>query len=213
VTKRKPTTESGQPARHADDDAARREAVALLRGDRGLTDNLRIDTIATLRLTLDHYHTRAQSGEKVDLASLLACEERLRSLLPPARAPADTKLAEHQRGQQALAPVIKFVRGLHEQISALTQENVTLRIAARSALAPAPAPVTPTEADVVPPSEQADRDFHIGGPKSGPDDPRPVTIEGKATAAPAADDGVDLRAGFDDGRPEPWRPFSHLYER
>jgi hypothetical protein len=153
----KPTTE--QPARRPatdDTDAVRREAIALLRGDVGLTDNLKIDLVATLRMAIDAHHARAQAGEKVDLAQLLAAEERLRTLLPPARAPADTKLTEHQRHQAAIAPVIKYVRSLHEQIAALTQENVVLRVAARSALAPAPgaapveaAPAAPAANNVV----------------------------------------------------------------
>jgi hypothetical protein len=200
VTKRKPTIEHQQPAGRPtidDVDAVRAEAIALLAGDRGLTDNLQIDLVSTLRMALDNHHARAQAGEKVDLGQLLAAEERLRSLLPAARAPADTKLSEHQRHQAAIAPVIKFVRSLHDQIAALQAENVTLRSAARSALAPAPAAITPTEADVVPPSEQADRD---SGPKIGPDDRKSVVIDA---------DAVDLRAGFStDNSDQSWRAFS-----
>jgi hypothetical protein len=130
--RRQPTTDA---------DAVRREAVALLRGDIGLTDNLRIDTVATLRMAIDGHHERAMAGERVDLAQLLAAEERLRTLLPPARPLPDSKLAEHQRRQAAIAPVIKYVRGLHEQVAALQAENVTLRAAARAALASGAAPV------------------------------------------------------------------------
>jgi hypothetical protein len=141
--------------KRTDAEAVRAEAVALLRGDIGLTDNLKIDTVATLRMAIDAHRERAMAGEKVDLGQLLQAEERLRSLLPPARAAADAKLSEHQRREAALAPVITFVRGLHEQISALTRENVTLRSAARSALAPAPgagaAPAPPAPADNVVP--------------------------------------------------------------
>jgi hypothetical protein len=201
MTKRKPTTESSRPARRTDDDAVRREAIALLRGDIGLTDNLRIDTVATLRMAIDAHHERAMAGEKVDFAQLLAAEARLREILPPARQLPDSKLAEHQRRQAALAPIIKYVRGLHEQIAALQAENVTLRSAARSALSPAPG-AAPSEVDIVPPGEQADRD---PGQRPGPDDPprKPVVIDA---------DSVDIRQGFDN-KPEPWRPFSHLYER
>jgi hypothetical protein len=160
MTKRKKPTEHQQPARRPatdDVDAVRAEAIALLKGDRGLTDNLQIDLVSTLRMAIDAAHARASAGERVDLAQLLVAEERLRSLLPPARALPDTKLAEHQRRQAALQPVIAYVRGLHEQIAALTQENVTLRAAARSALAPAPgaapveaAPAAPAANNVVP---------------------------------------------------------------
>jgi hypothetical protein len=185
MTKRKPTTESSRPARHTDD-AVRAEAIALLQGDIGLTDNLRIDTVATLRMALDHHHARAQAGEKVDLAQLLAAEERLRSLLPAARPLPDTKLTEHQRQQAAIAPVIKHVRSLHEQIAALTHENVTLRAAARSALAPAPG-AAPVEA----------------APAAAADNVVPL----KPPAAAADADAVDLRLGFDNVR-EPWREFA-----
>jgi hypothetical protein len=111
-------------------------------------------------MAIDAAHARASAGERVDLAQLLAAEERLRSLLPPARPLPDTKLTEHQRHQAAIAPIIKYVRGLHEQIASLTQENVTLRAAARTALAPAPgagaAPAPPAPADnVVPLSRPA----------------------------------------------------------
>jgi hypothetical protein len=188
MTKRKPT-EHQQPARRPatdDVDAVRREAVLLLAGDRGLTDALRIDTVATLRMALDAYHARAQAGEKVDLVQLLACEERLRSFLPPARAPADTKLTEHQRHQAAVEPIIKYARSLHEQIAALTAENVTLRSAARSALAPAPG-AAPAPVETAPAANNV------------------VPLK----AAPAADDGaIDIRGGYSSGPPEPWRAFS-----
>jgi hypothetical protein len=196
VTKRKAKPTERRPARQPDDtEAVRAEAIALLRGDRGLTDNLQIDLVATLRMALDNHHARAQAGERVDLAQLLAVEERLRALLPPARPLPNTALVEHQRRQAALAPIIRYVRGLHEQISALTAENVALRLAARSALAPAHAAPAVEAA----PAAHADN---------------VVALKPAAAAAPAADDGaLDIRQGFDNDRPEPWRPFSHLFER
>jgi hypothetical protein len=199
MTKRKKPTEHQQPARRPttdDTDAVRAEAIALLAGDIGLTDNLRIDTVATLRMALDHHHARAMAGEKVDLAQLLAAEERLRSLLPPARPLPNTKLAEHQRREKAVAPIIAYVRRLHEQISALTHENTVLRLAARSALAPAHAAPIVEAAPAAPAGNV-------------------VPLKPAAAAAPAADDAdaFDLRAGFNNDEPEPWRPFSHLYER
>ena len=161
MTKRKPPPEKPRP-KTDDADAVRAEAIALLRGDVGLTDNLKIDLVSTLRMAIDAAHARASAGERVDLAQLLAAEERLRSLLPPARPLPDTKLTEHQRHQAAIAPIIKYVRGLHEQIASLTQENVTLRAAAKSALAPdaAPArveaaPAAPAAHNVVPLSRPA----------------------------------------------------------
>jgi hypothetical protein len=177
MTRRKPTTEH-RPARRTDDDAVRAEAIALLRGDIGLTDNLRIDTVATLRMAIDAHHERAMAGEKVDLGQLLAAEERLRSLLPPARQLPDSKQAEHERHQAAIAPVIKYVRGLHEQIAALTQENVTLRVAARAVLAPAPgAGAAPVEAAPAAPAANV-------VPLSKPRAPAPAA---PAPAAPAYD--------------------------
>jgi hypothetical protein len=133
-----------RPARQPDDaQRARREAAALLRGDVTLSDELRLDTIMALRAAIDNANDRASTGERVDLAQLLVAEERLRAILPPARPLPDNKLAEHQRREAAIAPVIKFVRRLHAQISELSEENVRLRVQLRtaSALAPAPAPV------------------------------------------------------------------------
>jgi hypothetical protein len=154
--------------KRTDAEAVRREAVALLRGDIGLTDNLRIDTVATLRMALDNHHERAMAGEKVDLGQLLQAEARLREILPPTRAP-DSKQAEHQRHQAAIAPVIAHVRGLHEQIASLTQENTTLRLAVRSALAPAPGAV-PAPAPV----EAADNVVPMSRPASAAPAPAPA---------------------------------------
>jgi hypothetical protein len=66
---------------------------------------------------------------------------------------------------------------------------------------PARPAITPSDGDITPPGERAELD---PGMRPGPDDPRPpVVIDA---------DAVDIRAGFDDVA-EPWRPFSHLYER
>ena len=140
----KPTTEKRRQPTTDDAQRSRREAAALLRGDVALSDELRLDTIMALRASIDNANDRAMRGERIDLAQVLQAEERLRAILPPARPLPDNKLAEHQRRQAAIAPVIAFVRGLHEQIASLTQENVTLR--ARSALAPAPGAAPAVEA-------------------------------------------------------------------
>ena len=130
----KPTTEKRRQPTTDDAQRSRREAAALLRGDVALSDELRLDTIMALRASIDNANDRAMRGERIDLAQVLQAEERLRAILPPARPLPDNKLAEHQRRQAALAPVVGYVRSLHEQIAALQAENA----AARSALAPAP---------------------------------------------------------------------------
>jgi hypothetical protein len=103
------TKQKTEPARRPTDDAdaVRREAIALLRGDIGLTDNLKIDLVSTLRLAIDAHHARAMAGERVDLAQLLVAEERLRAILPAARPLPDSKQAEHDAHQAAIAPVIQ----------------------------------------------------------------------------------------------------------
>ena len=142
----KPTTEKRRQPTTDDAQRSRREAAALLRGDVALSDELRLDTVMALRASIDNANDRAMRGERIDLAQVLQAEERLRAILPPARPLPDNKLAEHQRRQAAIAPVIAFVRGLHEQIASLTQENVTLRAAARTAPAPAPGAAPAVEA-------------------------------------------------------------------
>jgi hypothetical protein len=139
----KPTTEKRRQPTTDDAQRSRREAAALLRGDVALSDELRLDTIMALRASIDNANDRAMRGERIDLVQVLQAEERLRAILPPARPLPDNKLAEHQRREAALAPVIAFVRRLHEQIATLTQENVQLRVQLRTAPAPAPVEAAP----------------------------------------------------------------------
>jgi hypothetical protein len=177
---------------------------------------LRIDCVTVLRLALDDLHARLINGERVDMARMLTASEALAKLLPSAVLAAPP--AEHREDpRKALLAMLLEMRdrdgaadtaaepSLREEIAALRAENEMLRRAARAA----GASVTPTEADIVPPSELSDTNFYCGPPKPGPDDhlaPTPRVIEAKAAAAPAAD-SVDLRAGFDDSAPEPWRSF------
>jgi hypothetical protein len=181
----KPTTEKRRQPTTDDAQRSRREAAALLRGDVALSDELRLDTIMALRASIDNANDRAMRGERIDLVQVLQAEERLRAILPPARPLPDNKLAEHQRRQAAIAPVIAFVRRLHEQIAALTCENVTLRLAVRTALAPAPG-AAPVEAA---PAAPADNVVPMKPPA-------PATPAPAAPAAPAYD--YDRERGWRD---------------
>jgi hypothetical protein len=179
MTKKKPPPEKPRP-KTDDAERSRREAAALLRGDVALSDELRLDTIMALRAAIDNANDRASAGERVDLAQLLVAEERLRSILPPAAPLPSSKLAEHQRHQAAIAPVIAFVRRLHERIAVLEAENATLRVVARSALAPAPGASPAVEA----------------APAAPADNVVPMKPAAPAPAAPAAP-GYDYTASDD----------------
>ena len=190
--------EPHQPNDLSDFSRARAEACELLGLDiehLSAADALKVDLCVVLRRAIDLQTESAFDGAQIDLPRLMAAIERLTSLLPPA------EQANRADPRAALLELITTMRERERAVGA----------------------ITPSEADVVPPSEQADRHFFCGPPKPGPDDPKPpVTIEGEVTkpkgkasrssAPPApADDAVDLRRGFDD-TPEPWRRFSHLYE-
>jgi hypothetical protein len=195
VTKRKRPTEKRRPADDAERSAV--EASELLgfgsNPDRlCASDRLKVDLVSTLRLVIDHAGQVALEGGTADIGRLVGAVEQLTKLLPKAA----TEPASHRSDpRKALLELILTMRdrgeiadradepSLREEIAALRTENETLRRAARAAGAP---PVTPREADVTPPSELGE--FFRGPPRPGPDDPKPpVTIEGKATAAPAYD--------------------------
>ena len=176
---------------------ARSEIIALFRWDADILSPdqmLRLDCAVALRLALDDLQGRVIRGESIDMNRMLTASEALARLLPPAVLASPPP--EHREDpRKALLEIILRMKergeigdradepSLREEIAALRTENETLRRAARAAGAP---PVTPREADVTPPSELGE--FFRGPPRPGPDDPKPpVTIEGKATAAPAYD--------------------------
>jgi hypothetical protein len=195
MTRRKPRPTEGEPARRTDDaERSAREASQLLGlGDDPSrlcpADRLRCDLVATLRIAIDHAGATAMEGGSADVGRLVSAVEQLTRLLPKAATEAPSHRADPRK---ALLEMILTMRERGE-LSDRAMEPIT-------GCAADPTVITPSEADVVPPGELADRD---PGMRPGPDDPKPpVTIEGKA--APAAEDMVDLRAGYND-TPEPWR--------
>jgi hypothetical protein len=217
--------------RSDDRSQARQEAAILLGVDiehLSAADGLRIDMISALRLVIDHEQAAVLDGAAADLGKLNVAVASLIALLPNRELPKAASSREDPR--KALFDLIMQQRerdGIPDE--GTTQATINAQAAEIAQLRAQLAGEEPTvtayrvirkpgrpEADIVPPSELGD--FHIGGPKPGPDDPRPpVVIEGKAVAtndapepAPAAEDAVDLRAGYND-RPEPWREYSNRH--
>jgi hypothetical protein len=180
---------------------------------------LRVDCAVALRLALDDLQGRIVRGESADVARMLTASEALARLLPA------TVLANPPSEQRAdteamIAPLRRLYRNLHEQVHALTHENVQLRArlglpasGAGTGLSENPvAAITPAE--VVPPSEWRGETY--AGVKPGPDDPpKPVTIDAKAVKRPEpqptswdeTDNGKKWRAWVDAGSPgggDPW---------
>jgi hypothetical protein len=142
---------------------------------------LRLDCAVALRLALDDLQGRLIRGEPIDMNRMLTASEALAKLLPPAVLASPPP--EHREDpREALLEMILQMRERTE-LGERSQE-----------------PITPTEADVVPPGEIGE--FFRGPPKPGPDDhlapPRtPSVIEGKAApAAPAYD--YDRERGWRD---------------
>jgi hypothetical protein len=187
-------------------------------------DSLRVDLVSTLRLVIDAAGETVLEGGTADIGRLVGAVEQLTRLLPKAATEAPSHREDPRAALLALIMQQRERDGIPDE--GTTQATINAQAAEIAQLRAQLAGEEPTvtayrvirkpgrpEADIVPPSELGD--FHIGGPKPGPDDPRPpVVIEGKAVAtndapepAPAAEDMVDLRAGFND-TPEPWRQFS-----
>jgi hypothetical protein len=178
---------------------------------------LRLDCAVALRLALDELQGRLIRGESVDMAKMLTASEALARLLPSAVLAAPP--AERREDPRAALFNLIMQQRERDGIPAEGTTRATIRAQAaeiaqlRARLGDAPTVVefdqhpgadrTVPDVDIVPPSEIADRD---PGMRPGPDDRKPVTIEAKA--APVADaDAVDLRAGFNNDTPEPWRDY------
>jgi len=68
----------------------------------------------------------------------------------------------------------RIARGELTEIEQLRIENTSLRAELEGRT------ITPADGDIVPPSEQTDRHLYRGGPRPGPDDPKPpVTVDAK----------------------------------
>jgi hypothetical protein len=180
--------------------ASRHEAALLLRlGPDNLSpsDTLRCDLIATLRLSIDSAQADALEGRAADLGRLIVATEALVKLLPSDPPKPESREADprqqmweiykqmRERGElnlKPLAPSEEYrnrIAELEGEIERLTGSK-TFPPAGRST------PITPGEADIVPPGERAECD---AGPRPGPDDPKPrrpgPVIEGKVNP-PAA---------------------------
>jgi hypothetical protein len=166
---------------------SRHEAALLLRLDPqnlSPSDALKCDLISTLRLSIDSAQADALDGHAADLGRLIVATETLVKLLPTAP-PKPVDVDNHE----AIAPLLKLFRYLHEQVHTLTAENAQLRaqLGLPGALATKNA-IDPPISDICPPNEQAACDR---GARPGPDDPKPpVTIEAKANP-PAAPQSWD----------------------
>jgi hypothetical protein len=182
---------------------ARSEILALFGwdGDSLSADQvLRIDCAVSLRLCLDHLQGCIIRGESIDVARMLTASEALARLLPPAvlsTPPAE----EHGDPRQVMWQIYREMRergqvppeGWHQhRINGLEAEVATLRAQLVGAgLTPAlpdvvdcqvdtsgnlKTVITPTEADITPPSELGEC---YRGMRPGADDPKPsVTIDG-----------------------------------
>jgi hypothetical protein len=131
----------------------------------------------------------------------------LMAMLPrPVSAPGRDDRDNHE----AVAPLLKLYRYLHEQVHALSAENARLRASLGLKGLPDVSnrldTFNPTESDICPPNERVECD---AGPNVGPDDPPPrstAIIEAKANplhepqpraapAKPAWEDWLDVQQG------------------
>jgi hypothetical protein len=186
-----------QPSDYAQ---ARAEAAALLDLDLerlSPADSLRLDLAVVLRRAIDTATESAFEGEPIDLTRLLGAIERLTALLP------ERSQANRSDPRAALLELILTMRDREEngQLAAKFDTVSNLEIDAKKGV------ITPTESDIVPPSEIGE--FYCGPPRPRPDDhlapPRtpPVAIEGKAVATNVA---PEAKAGASNVAPEPRAP-------
>jgi hypothetical protein len=189
---------------------AQRETAELLGYDLArLTpdQSLRLDCAVALRLALDDLQGRIVRGESIDVNRMLTAAEALGRILPPTvlASPLPTR---REDPREILWRIYVRMRergevgegsydGAMKRIAELEGEIARLRSGGKV--------ITPTESNIIPPSEVGET---YAGFKRGPDDPPqrpPVVIEGKAMRP--LPEMVDLRAGFNDA-PEPWREFA-----
>jgi hypothetical protein len=174
-----------QPSDLTDFQKARHEAAVALGLDIARlnpADSLKLDLCVVLRRVVDSQTESAFDGDAVDLPRLLTAIEKLTALLP---APALSASAPEVDPRQLLLEMYMAARARGELFVERSQD-----------------PITPSESDVVPPSEQGDLSFFRGPPKPAPDDYLAPVIEREAD-----EDAVDIRAGFGNVD-EPWRQFS-----
>jgi hypothetical protein len=160
MTKKQPPPEKPRP-KTDDADQALAEASALLGFGGDLSklcgaDRVRVGMVAGLTAAVDAATEGLLAGNSTpgDIGRLTSSVDALVRLLPKAVTEAPSQLTEHQRREAAIAPVIAFVRRLHEQIATLSEENVQLRVQLRTALASAPAPgAAPVEAAPAAPAD------------------------------------------------------------
>jgi hypothetical protein len=187
---------------------SRQEAALLLRLDPSNlspSDALRCDLIATLRLSIDSAQADALEGRAADLGRLIVATEALVKLLPGE----PPKPESHEARDEAVAPLLKLFRHLHESVNALSAENAHLKAqlagghgSALPSLRGDSTAIDPTLSDIVPPGERAERD---AGPRRGPDDPPPrstriIEAVPNPPAAPAAPQ-------YDYSREQGWKDF------
>jgi hypothetical protein len=168
--------------------------------------SMRVDVASALRVLLDTQSGRLVRGESLDARELLMASEALSRLLPPAVL-ATPPAEQHDDNEAAIAPLRKLFRFLHGRVAELEVENAQLRSRLGLPARGAGTPISPPLSDIVPPAEWRGETY--AGVRPGPDDPRPVTIDGtvkrpeppSAPERPAWQDWLD-RGGSVGG--DPW---------
>jgi hypothetical protein len=212
VTKRKSRPTERRPARHTDDaELAFTEASALLGfGDDPSklcgADRIRVGMVAGLTAAVDAATESLLAGNSSagDIGRLTSSVEALVRLLPKATT---EPVSQRPDPRVALLEMLLEMReragippegvgpSLRARIVELETENAKLKAAVRAARAGLP--INPRTCDIVPASERAECDR---GPRAGPDDPKEPTVIDA--------DAFDIRQGFNNDQPEPWRAFS-----
>src|SRR5262249_12931130 len=178
---------------------------------------LRVDGVLALKVALDEMRAKLFRGEQIDHAKMLSLSEAIERYLPAEAKPDPTpsifrqdpkKVLEQMvrrwvetdeagRAEQGLSPRLHDPEEQQRRIDALEAENAALRgiLPAADPTVALPAPervITPSDGDVVPPSEQSDRAENMRGPVGTP------------PKAPLTMDGQVLRPGMGpDGKPIP----------
>jgi hypothetical protein len=183
-------------------------------------DRLKCDLVLTLRAAIDHASARLIDGNSTDLSRLITATESLIRLLPERQPAAPSQ--RDARGD-AVTPLLKLFRHLHESVHTLSAENAQLK--AQLAGGPASAlldvpelvesvprgastAIDPSLGDIVPPGERAECDV---GPQRGLDDPLrrpPQVIEARAVPKPKPSPAPPAApAAYDYNKERGWRDF------
>jgi len=194
---------------------------------------MKLDNAVALKLVSDRLRAAQARGEDVDSKELLSVTEGLQKLLPREAAPAPAipalyKLDPHaqleaivdrwiaaddqERAEQGLPPRVHDEVELQKRIEELEAENLRLRgqggqdPKALPAQAKSERVITPSESEIIPPSEQTDSDRNLyRGPPRPPPGHDPI-IHG-LWRPPEPDDVSRLHTALNSDDREPWRDY------